>query len=64
MNKVVSFFVITILFLALNLSVLAQKQARTQITKDFNTVSTEFDSIQAYLGWQRRLVQLADESRV
>jgi len=48
MNRVISFFVITILFLTLNLAISAQKQERTNIIKIFNTISTEFASAEAF----------------
>ncbi len=48
MNKVITFFIITMLFLTLNLAVLAQKQTRTQIAKNDKSVSTEFSSTEAF----------------
>jgi hypothetical protein len=48
MNKVISFFVITMLFLTLNLSVLAQKRVGTQIAKNDKNVTTEFASTEAF----------------
>lgn len=64
MNRVISFFVVTILLLSLSIPMSAQKQERTNFTKTFNTISTEFASAEAFsdgngvwFKWQMKVEQ-------